>query len=51
MYQATPTVLSQTGVRGFAGDSAGILCYTPDGVIVPITANFAVDPAVCTVLK
>ena len=33
-YHATPSVANQTGVRGFAGDCSGRLCYTPDGVAV-----------------
>jgi type IV pilus assembly protein PilA len=51
VYGATPTVQNQTGVRGFAGDAAGVLCYTPDGAVVPMTAEFGVDPTGCTVLK
>ena len=30
-YLATPVALGQTGVRGFAGDSSGRVCYTGDG--------------------
>jgi len=31
MYHATPTNIGQTGVRGFAGDCSGRICFTPDG--------------------
>ena len=31
MYHATPVSVGQTGVRGFAGDCSGRICYTTDG--------------------
>src|SRR5262245_45519381 len=31
VYAATPSSQGQTGVRGFAGDSSGIVCYSRDG--------------------
>jgi len=37
-YWATPTSQGQTGVRGFAGDSSGILCFSTDGS-APATAG------------
>jgi len=30
-YLASPISNGQTGVRGFGGDSSGVLCFTPDG--------------------
>ena len=33
-YHATPSVPNQTGVRGFAGDCSGRICYTPSGAMV-----------------
>jgi prepilin-type N-terminal cleavage/methylation domain-containing protein len=30
-YSATPSVQDQTGVRGFAGDSSGLICFDPQG--------------------
>jgi len=30
-YVATPIQQDQTGVRGFAGDASGVICWTPDG--------------------
>jgi prepilin-type N-terminal cleavage/methylation domain-containing protein len=35
VYHATPLAAGQTGVRGFAGDCSGVICFTPDGVNVP----------------
>ena len=34
-YDAIPSVQSQSGIRGFAGDQSGRLCFTPNGAIVP----------------
>ena len=51
VYTAVPTVQDQTGVRGFEGDAAGILCYTPNGVAPAPTAQTAIDTTLCTVLK
>jgi type IV pilus assembly protein PilA len=34
-YHATPSVPNQTGVRGFAGDCSGRVCFTPNGAAVP----------------
>jgi prepilin-type N-terminal cleavage/methylation domain-containing protein len=48
-YHATPTVLGQTGVRGFAGDCSGMLCFTSDGSPVGST-NGRLDPT-CTPLR
>ncbi len=53
VYLATPIVVGQTGVRGFGGDSSGILCMSPSGV-EPATAGTVslntADPT-CMVLK
>ena len=35
VYHATPVVAGKTGVRGFAGDCSGAVCYTSDGSPVP----------------
>jgi prepilin-type N-terminal cleavage/methylation domain-containing protein len=35
VYHATPINIGQTGVRGFAGDCGGIVCFTSDGSAVP----------------
>jgi type IV pilus assembly protein PilA len=34
-YLASPVNQGQTGVRGFGGDSSGILCFTPAGTAPP----------------
>jgi type IV pilus assembly protein PilA len=48
-YHATPLNIGQTGVRGFAGDCSGSICYTPNGTTVP-TASGAMTPG-CTVIQ
>ena len=34
-YHATPLVGGQSGVRGFAGDCSGAICFTGDGSPIP----------------
>ena len=54
VYWATPTSGGQTGVRGFAGDSSGILCFSPNGVEATTTGDIGLntaDPASCNVLQ
>jgi prepilin-type N-terminal cleavage/methylation domain-containing protein len=48
-YFATPLIPNQSGVRGFAGDCSGRICFTPDGT-PPATANSALVPG-CNVLQ
>src|SRR6187549_2399160 len=36
-YDATPVVVGQTGVRGFAADSSGRICFTVQGTPVGTT--------------
>jgi type IV pilus assembly protein PilA len=43
-YHATPSVPNQTGVRGFAGDCSGRICFTPSGGAVP-TVSAALAPS------
>jgi type IV pilus assembly protein PilA len=43
MYEATPINLNQTGVRGFATDCSGIICFTPDGSNVPSGGSGRMD--------
>jgi hypothetical protein len=38
-YHATPSVQNQTGVRGFAGDCSGRICFTPSGSAVPTVSG------------
>jgi type IV pilus assembly protein PilA len=44
-YHATPSTQNQTGVRGFAGEASGRICFTPSGA--PVAAGLAagtIDP-------
>ena len=52
-YVTSPVNQGQTGVRGFGGDSSGVLCFTADGQIPPTSGNGALDFAggVCNVLQ
>jgi prepilin-type N-terminal cleavage/methylation domain-containing protein len=43
VYHATPAVPNQTGVRGFAGEAGGRICFTPNGVAVTAAAG-VIDP-------
>ena len=49
LYQAIPVAVNQTGVRGFAGDHSGRICFTPNG-LPPAYLGVALDPA-CTVIQ
>jgi len=49
-YGAIPVTAGQTGVRGFAGDASGVLCFNPDGAGYPIN-NGAIDLGNCSVLQ
>jgi type IV pilus assembly protein PilA len=48
-YDATPVNIGQTGVRGFAADSSGRICFTNDGT--PVGAVGGVLPANCQDLR
>jgi type IV pilus assembly protein PilA len=51
-YLATPVAQGQTGVRGFGGDSSGVLCFTQDGAQPPVNSSMAlVVGGVCFVLQ
>jgi type IV pilus assembly protein PilA len=53
-YLASPVTVGQTGVRGFGGDSSGVLCFSNTGAEPPIVATtFLLDAANtnCTVLQ
>jgi len=53
VYWATPTSPGQTGVRGFAGDSSGALCFSNDGSTAATTGNILLDftDTTCNVLQ
>ena len=42
-YDAIPVVFGQTGIRAFAGDHTGRVCYTNDGTAVPASAGGGMD--------
>jgi prepilin-type N-terminal cleavage/methylation domain-containing protein len=45
VYVASPVNQGQTGVRGFGGDSSGILCFSTSGVAPPTTGTISLDTA------
>jgi type IV pilus assembly protein PilA len=53
VYFATPTSQGQTGVRGFAGDSSGILCFSTNGAIAATTGSIGLNAGsgTCNVLQ
>ena len=50
-YLASPLNIGRSGVRGFGGDSSGVLCFTSDGSSPPVTANKELDTVVCSILR
>jgi prepilin-type N-terminal cleavage/methylation domain-containing protein len=50
-YTATPVTQGQTGVRGFGGDSSGVLCFSTTGAAPTITNGALVMNATCNVLQ
>jgi prepilin-type N-terminal cleavage/methylation domain-containing protein len=50
-YDATPVNIGQTGVRGFAADSSGRICYTNDGTPVPAGLTAGELPNNCQDLR
>jgi prepilin-type N-terminal cleavage/methylation domain-containing protein len=53
VYWATPTAPGQSGVRGFAGDSSGALCFSNDGNSAATVGNILLDftDPTCNVLQ
>jgi type IV pilus assembly protein PilA len=53
VYGATPMSAGQTGVRGFAGDASGLVCFSQDGVMPAVNGSGGLDPnaATCITLK
>jgi type IV pilus assembly protein PilA len=51
-YVATPLTVGQSGVRGFAGDASGVICFSPSGA-VPTNANgqVTINAVNCFVLQ
>ena len=50
-YDATPINIGQTGVRGFAADSSGRICFTTNGVSVAGGLSAGMLPGTCTDLR
>ena len=52
-YLASPVNVGQTGVRGFGGDSSGVLCFSPSGAMPATVGTIAlsVGAASCNVLQ
>jgi len=51
-YEAWPVTAGQSGVRAFAGDSSGVICFTPNAsTAVPTVANGVITLSSCTVLQ
>lgn len=53
VYTATPVLAGQSGVRGFAGDSSGVVCLSTNGVAPPYDAELRLDTSSpnCVVLR
>ena len=52
VYSASPLNVGQTGVRGFAGDSSGVICFSSTGVQPPNGAGaITITPITCQVLQ
>ena len=53
VYWATPTAAGQTGVRGFAGDSSGVVCFSSSGATAVTTADYllALGDPTCSILQ
>jgi hypothetical protein len=50
-WLAVPIERGRTGVRGFCGDSSGVVCFTVDGKAPGVEANGRCDLATCTALQ
>jgi hypothetical protein len=53
VYRATPISLGQTGVRGFGGDSSGVLCFSTNGAAPATTGSISlsINTTDCQVLQ
>jgi type IV pilus assembly protein PilA len=51
VYLASPVSQGQTGVRGFGGDSSGVLCFTPAGTMPTTSGTIQLDSTVCNILQ
>jgi type IV pilus assembly protein PilA len=52
VYSASPVNIGQTGVRGFAGDSSGVICFSSTGVEPPNASGaISITAVTCQVLQ
>jgi type IV pilus assembly protein PilA len=53
VYSASPASVGRTGVRGFGGDSSGVLCSSADGTEPPRKGNVELNPTTgtCDILQ
>jgi type IV pilus assembly protein PilA len=53
VYLATPVSQGQTGVRGFGGDSSGIICFSTNGSVPATTGSVSLNSgdATCNLLQ
>ena len=49
-YTGVPVAVGQTGVRAFAGDSSGVICFTGNGVPVTLASGALVLTS-CSILS
>jgi prepilin-type N-terminal cleavage/methylation domain-containing protein len=52
VYIATPVSLNRSGVRGFAGDTAGVICFDPNGGAPPnASGTVTTNTSTCQILS
>ena len=52
VYVATPVSQNRSGVRGFAGDTAGVICFDPNGTAPPNSSGtVATNTTTCQILS
>jgi prepilin-type N-terminal cleavage/methylation domain-containing protein len=50
-YEATPINVGQTGVRAFAGDMSGVICFNPAGATTSPASGALVISGTCNTLQ
>jgi len=50
VYAASPAAANQSGVRAFAADSSGMICFTTNGATITYAAG-TIDTTTCTSLQ
>jgi type IV pilus assembly protein PilA len=51
VYTAIPTSQNRSGVRGFAGDTSGVICFDPAGAAPPNVNGGVTAGATCVILS